>query len=137
MPPMAGSIKTGCERMNIDGVTCPTKDQVTAVMDAVARGDLSWHAYPFSSFLEFGNPFVVNYGIEWMHKLDDFFKKKRKRSMNISDVPGTSKALIPLLEKNSVDFLSIGTNVRSALRDRCAFFREGSLVSTKNTVLPA
>ena len=26
--------------------------------------------------------------------------------------------------------------VRSALSDRCRFFREGSLVSTKNTVLP-
>ncbi len=44
--------------------------QVQAFKAAVARGDITWHAFPFNAELELYSPVFVDEGIALTHRID-------------------------------------------------------------------
>ncbi|HHT82901.1 MAG: DUF5054 domain-containing protein [Christensenellales bacterium] len=81
--------------------------------EALERGDIAPHALPFTTHTELLDKDTFEYGLEIAAKL------KKKYGLNLcaakmTDVPGHTKAIIPLLKKYGIKLLHIGVNDSSA-----------------------
>lgn len=84
--------------------------------EAVKRGDITWHALPFTTHTELMNTALVEYALSISHRLDAQFGRKTIAA-KMTDVPGHTLALVPHLAKAGVHFLHLGVNGGSALPD--------------------
>jgi len=92
-------------------LTCPTPDAVQAFKDAVLRGDITWHAAAFNT--EYENAFneeMINVQFQLSFDLADELGLPRPKTVSLRDVPGTTRALVPILVKNNITAISIGVN---------------------------
>ena len=77
--------------------------------EAIARGDIAWHALPFTWQTEMLSPSMIE-GSLWLSKdLDKRFGKVTTGA-KMTDVPGHTRGLIAPLAKHRVGFLEIGVN---------------------------
>ena len=76
---------------------------------AIDHGDLCWHALPFTMHTEYADPSLVRHGLSLSAELDRRFGR-RTRAAKATDVPGHSRALVPLLVEAGVDLLHVGVN---------------------------
>lgn len=98
------------------------EDKVKEFEEAVGRGDICWHALPFTTHTELMTSALFEHGISISRKLDERFGKKTIAA-KMTDVPGHTKAMIPLLEKNGIELLHIGVNEASAVPEVPEIFR--------------
>lgn len=77
--------------------------------DAITRGDIAWHALPFTSHSEFMGREMFRFGLGLSQELDRRFGR-RTIAAKMTDVPGHSRAIVPLLAEAGVRFLHIGVN---------------------------
>jgi len=77
--------------------------------DAIARGDIAWHALPFSWQTEMMSPSMIEGGLALAQSLDQRFSKV-STGAKMTDVPGHTRGIIPPLAKHGVTFLEIGVN---------------------------
>jgi hypothetical protein len=99
-------------------LVCPSADGVQAFKDAAARGDITWHAAAFNT--EYENAFneeMIAVQFQLSFDLADELGLPRPRTVSLRDVPGTTRALVPLLVKNNISALSIGVNGGSPAPD--------------------
>lgn len=82
--------------------------------EAVAAGDFYWHALPFTTHTELMDEGLFRLGLEYSRVLDRRFGR-RTRAAKMTDVPGHTCAMIPLLAEAGVRFLHIGVNPASSL----------------------
>ena len=93
---------------------CPGPQVVSLVGDAIRRGGITWHAFPFDGFNELLGAQLFDYGFdfpEWLH--NKFFNgstRIRPKTMAQVDIPGVYRAQIPTLLKRGVTSLYIGQN---------------------------
>mmetsp|Transcript_35724 Transcript_35724/g.93375 ORF Transcript_35724/g.93375 Transcript_35724/m.93375 type:complete len:832 (-) Transcript_35724:153-2648(-) len=92
------------------GFHCPNTAQITAFEAAVAAGDITWHAFPHNAELEMMDPSLIEAGLALTWALDTRFNLPRKQTLSQRDVPGMTRALVPLLSKAGVTAISIGAN---------------------------
>jgi hypothetical protein len=85
------------------------KDTTGIVEQAIKDGILCWHALPFTTHTEAMNVRLFEYGINISKELDKRFGKKTVGA-KMSDVPGHTIGMVPLLKKNGINFLHIGVN---------------------------
>jgi hypothetical protein len=76
---------------------------------AIDSGDIVWHAMPFTTHTELMDSSLFRYGIGLSEKLDRRFGKKTIAG-KMSDVPGHTRAIIPILKDAGIEFLHIGCN---------------------------
>jgi len=81
---------------------------------AIADGDVRWHALPFTTHTEYLDASLVRYGLSLSKALDARFGRKTIAA-KMTDVPGHTAALVPLLAEAGVAFLHIGVNPASAV----------------------
>lgn len=81
----------------------------SAVHDAVGRGDLAWHAMPFTTHTELLDESLLAHGLSTSARLDERFGR-RTRSAKLTDVPGHTRGLVPALAAAGVDLLHVGVN---------------------------
>lgn len=116
---------------------CPSAELVAAFRDAVSKGWITWHAvssaalfdlfaasqksnrhcclqFPHNGEPETFDAELFTDGIKLCHSLDDEFKKPHATVMSQRDVPGMTRAVIPLLVAQGVRALSVGANGYSA-----------------------
>jgi hypothetical protein len=79
------------------------------VAAAVARGDLAWHAMPFTTHTELADPGLLRHGLSLSARLDERFGR-RTRAAKLTDVPGHTRALVPVLAGAGVELLHVGVN---------------------------
>lgn len=91
-----------------------TSDKLDEFIEAVENGDIRWHALPFTTHTELMTKELFEYGVSISEKLDNRFGFKTIAA-KMTDVPGHTKAMIPLLVKAGVKFLHIGVNPASAV----------------------
>ena len=96
------------------GIYCPSPDEITAFEDAVNRGDIVWHALPHNFQAEFMDSDLLQYATTFTHELDQRFNLPLKKVMSQRDVPGLTRAAIPILVNAGVKALSVGVNSGSA-----------------------
>lgn len=80
--------------------------------EAIEAGDLSWHGLPFTTHSEFMDASLFSYGLSLSQKLDSRFGKKTTAA-KMTDVPGHTRGIVPLLAEAGITFLHIGVNPAS------------------------
>lgn len=87
--------------------------QQRAVMeDAIASGDLVWHGLPFTFHSELLDTSLFRYGLSLSEELDRRYGK-RTIAAKMTDVPGHTRGIVPLLADAGIQFLHIGVNLAS------------------------
>lgn len=82
--------------------------------DAIKRGDITWHALPFTTHSELLDMDTLKYGLSISKELDKKYNKKTV-SAKMTDVPGHTIALLPYLYEAGIRFLHLGVNEASAM----------------------
>ncbi|MBI5938973.1 MAG: DUF5054 domain-containing protein [Caulobacterales bacterium] len=89
---------------------------------ALGEGDLAWHALPFTTHTELLDPGLVRYGLSLARDLDRRFGRTTIAA-KMTDVPGHTVALVPLLAEAGVRLLHLGVNPASAMPEVPSSFR--------------
>lgn len=90
--------------------------------DAIAAGDIAWHALPFTTHSELMDADLFRFGLSLAAELDKRFDK-HTISAKMTDVPGHTRGIIPLLAEAGVQFLHIGVNPGSTVPGVPPLFR--------------
>lgn len=84
--------------------------------DAIRHGEVRWHGLPFTTHTECMNRDLFEYGASLSRKLDERFGRKTIAA-KMTDVPGHTIAMVPLLAAKGIRFLHIGVNPASTRPD--------------------
>lgn len=76
---------------------------------AIERGDIRWHALPFTTHTELIDVSLMRFGLRLSQELDKRFGKTTIAA-KMTDVPGHTRGLVPLLAEAGVRFLHLGVN---------------------------
>jgi len=79
---------------------------------AIQNGDITWHGLPFTTHSELADPSLFELGIQLSVNLDKRFGKKTTGA-KMTDVPGHSRGIVPIMAKHNISFLHIGINPAS------------------------
>lgn len=90
-----------------------TSEQCRRMEDAIAAGDIHWHALPFTTHTELMSRELFRYGLSISSELDRRFGRTTIAA-KMTDVPGHTRAMIPCLADHGVAYLHIGVNAASA-----------------------
>ncbi|MCX6056317.1 MAG: DUF5054 domain-containing protein [Chloroflexi bacterium] len=88
----------------------------TKMEKGIELGEIVWHALPFSTHTELMDPELFRFGLSLSQTLDQRFGKKTIAA-KLTDVPGHTRGIIPLLAEAGVIFLHIGVNPGSTVPD--------------------
>ncbi len=80
-----------------------------AVAAGVEAGRLAWHGLPLTTHTELMDPALVRHGLAISAGLDDRFRR-RTVAAKMTDVPGHTRGLVPLLAEAGIGFLHLGVN---------------------------
>jgi hypothetical protein len=80
-----------------------------AMEEAIGRGDIAWHALPFTWQTEMLGPSMIEGSLALARSLDKRFGKTTTGA-KMTDVPGHTRGIIPPLARHGVTFLEIGVN---------------------------
>jgi len=89
---------------------------------AIEAGDLAWHALPFTTHTELCDPGLVEAGLAIAARLDHRFGR-RTVAAKLTDVPGHTRGLVPLLAGAGVELLHVGVNPVATVPEVPACFR--------------
>ncbi|MDB5540832.1 MAG: glycosyl hydrolase, partial [Devosia sp.] len=89
---------------------------------AIERGLITWHALPFTTHSELMSPALFRAGLSYSQELDKRFGKSTISS-KMTDVPGHTIGIVPLLAEAGVKFLHLGVNTASPPPDVPDVFR--------------
>jgi hypothetical protein len=79
---------------------------------AVEAGDIRWHGLPFTTHSELLDSSLFEFGLSLSQELDHRFGKKTIAA-KMTDVPGHTRSIVPLLAAAGIEFLHIGVNPAS------------------------
>jgi hypothetical protein len=80
--------------------------------NAIAKGFIAWHGLPFTTHTELMDAELFQYGLSIAKRLDSSYEKQTI-SAKMTDVPGHTKAMIPYLARNEIQYFHIGVNPAS------------------------
>ena len=97
---------------------CPSADQKQAVQECINRGEITWHAFPFNSEAELHSIDLFTHAMTMTATLATRFNRSGTgappNTISQRDVPGTTRAVIPIMKANGVKAFTIGANGASA-----------------------
>lgn len=96
--------------------------EVKRLERAVDRGLIRWHALPFTTHSELMSPDLFRAGLSYAQELDRRFNRK-STAAKMTDVPGHTLGIVPLLAEAGVHFLHLGVNGASPPPDVPELFR--------------
>lgn len=101
---------------------------------AIEAGDLAWHALPFTTHTELCDAPLVEAGLALSARLDHRFGR-RTIAAKLTDVPGHTRGLVPLLAAAGVELLHVGVNPVATVPHVPAGFRWRSPDGSEITVV--
>ncbi|MFA6285898.1 MAG: DUF5054 domain-containing protein [Opitutaceae bacterium] len=90
--------------------------------EAIAEGDFHWHALPFTTHTELLDPSLFRLGLEFSRRLDERFGRKTIAA-KMTDVPGHTLGMVPLLAEAGIRLLHLGVNPTSVVPSVPRVFR--------------
>ena len=96
--------------------------EVARLERAIQRGLIRWHALPFTTHTELMSPALFRAGLSYSQELDRRFGRVT-RAAKMTDVPGHTRGIVPLLAEAGVRFLHLGVNEASPVPDVPSVFR--------------
>ena len=79
---------------------------------AIESGDIAWHGLPFTTHSELMDASLFRFGLSLSQELDRRFGKQTIAA-KMTDVPGHTRAIVPLLAECGIKFLHVGVNAAS------------------------
>ncbi len=106
--------------VNADGI------QKEKLITAIKNGNIAPHAMPFTTHSELLDYDTFDYGLSIVDSLDEI-RGRKTVAAKMTDVPGHTKAIIPLLAKHGIKLLHIGVNGASAIPEvpECFLWKNG------------
>lgn len=98
----------------VPGLVCPSPAEVANITQAIRAGYLTWHAFPHNAELELADAGHILRAINITHSLDDSLAQRRKTVLSQRDVPGITRAALPVLAAAGLRAVSVGVNGGSA-----------------------
>ena len=89
---------------------------------AIEAGDLCWHALPFTMHTEYADRSLLEHAMSISAALDERFGR-RTRAAKMTDVPGHTRGLVPVLAAAGVELFHVGVNPAAAAPDVPPLFR--------------
>ncbi len=105
-----------------DHLNSQSPDRVERLERAIERGLITWHALPYTTHSELMSPNVFRAGLSYGQELDKRFGR-RSTAAKMTDVPGHTIGIVPLLAEAGVHFLHLGVNAASPVPDVPEAFR--------------
>lgn len=90
--------------------------------ETILAGDITWHALPFTTHTELMDADLFRLGLSLSRRLDERFGRQTIAA-KFTDVPGHTRAIIPLLAEAGIQFLHIGVNPGSTVPSVPPLFR--------------
>jgi hypothetical protein len=97
-------------------------ERVKRLERAIERGLITWHALPFTTHTELMSPALFRAGLSFSQELDQRFGR-RTSAAKMTDVPGHTLGMVPILAEAGVNFLHLGVNTASPVPDVPPIFR--------------
>ncbi len=93
---------------------------------ALREGNIVPHAMPFTTHSELMDVDTLDFGLSIVDELDKM-RNRKTVAAKMTDVPGHTKGIVPLLAKHGIKLLHIGVNGASALVDvpPCFLWKNG------------
>lgn len=89
---------------------------------AIQRGDFWWHAMPFTLQTELCDSSLLSTALMLSENLDKRFGRKTI-AVKITDVPGVTRSIIPILKRHGIHLLHLGANPGAAIAKLPEVFR--------------
>ena len=105
-----------------DHLNTQPPEKVKRLEQAIERGLIRWHALPFTTHSELMSPALFRAGLSYAQELDAQFGV-RTTAAKMTDVPGHTLGIVPLLAEAGVQFLHLGVNTASPVPDVPDVFR--------------
>ena len=84
--------------------------------EAIAAGDIAWHGLPFTTHSELIDPSLFRAGLQLAQELDRRYGR-HTIAAKMTDVPGHTRGIVPLLAEAGIQFLHIGVNAACTAPD--------------------
>jgi Domain of unknown function (DUF5054) len=84
-------------------------DERARLEEAIAQGDIVWHGLPFTTHSELADASLFAHGIALARALDRRFGRETIAA-KMTDVPGHTRGIVPVLAAAGIEFLHIGVN---------------------------
>lgn len=103
-----------------------TPEQKEKLKNAIKSGDIVPHAYPFTTHTELLDEDTLEYGLSIVDMIDEI-RGRKSIAAKMTDVPGHTKGLVPLLANRGINLLHIGVNGASAVPEvpECFLWKNG------------
>lgn len=100
--------------------------QKEKLITAIKNGNIAPHAMPFTTHSELLDYDTFDYGLSIVDSLDEI-RGRKTVAAKMTDVPGHTKAIVPLLAKHGIKLLHIGVNGASAIPEvpECFLWKNG------------
>ena len=105
-----------------DHLNSQDKQRVRALEQAIERGLIAWHGLPYTTHTELMSPALFRAGLSYAAELDKRFGKTTIAA-KMTDVPGHTLGMVPLLAEAGIRFLHLGVNTASPVPDVPPIFR--------------
>ena len=105
-----------------DHLNSQSPEKVRRLEQAIERGLIAWHGLPFTTHTELMSPALFRAGLSYAAELDQRFGRKTIAA-KMTDVPGHTLGMVPLLAEAGIRFLHLGVNTASPVPDVPPIFR--------------
>lgn len=102
--------------------------------EAIRRGDICWNALPYTIESEAASKTLLSGMLELSAELDRRFGK-HTIAAKMTDVPGHTRGIVPILADKGIKMLHIGVNGCSTVPEVPAFFRWQDVTSGKEIIM--
>ncbi|KKB86647.1 glycosyl hydrolase [Devosia limi DSM 17137] len=96
--------------------------RVARLERAIERGLIRWHGLPYTTHTELMSPALFSAGLSYSQELDKRFGKTTIAA-KMTDVPGHTLGMVPLMAEAGIRFLHLGVNTASPVPDVPGIFR--------------
>jgi hypothetical protein len=97
-------------------------ERVKRLEQAIERGLIAWHGLPYTTHTELMSPALFRAGLSYAQELDQRFGRTTIAA-KMTDVPGHTIGMVPLMAEAGLKFLHLGVNTASPVPDVPPIFR--------------
>ncbi|MGN0527306.1 MAG: DUF5054 domain-containing protein [Acutalibacteraceae bacterium] len=103
------------------------QEQRKKLIKALKEGNIAPHALPFTTHSELLDEDTFDYGLSIVDDIDET-RGRKTVAAKMTDVPGHTKGIVPILRKHGIKLLHIGVNGSSAIPEvpECFLWRCGN-----------
>ncbi len=105
-----------------DHLNSQDSTRVRELEQAIERGLITWHGLPFTTHTELMTPALFKAGLSYSQELDRRFGRQTIAA-KMTDVPGHTLGMVPLMAEAGLKFLHLGVNTASPVPDVPPIFR--------------